>query len=410
MSEFKKSSGLSFEEVSSALGLEKQRDILAKHWDISCESYKEDVFFLNEEFIMTSNVYFCFPDDILSIFNKTINVINNDRYLKILAWHMHNILFNYNDEENVNRIFINWPCFETSMGELSDMFGAVVFASGINSTIKFYTENGIPETIAKDTIDDFSRWMNAHRRKYGKLGFSEYSWLYKHFTGRIFRFGRLQFEPYIFKNKIVVYKNNIDNRIMVFSEAGITYRQDGQIDGTSGIFDKEGAWFSHLRTEEGKILGNPIVIDASCSKDTVCINEDDWTVVLRKNDNILNVHIHEGGKLDHDLCIKSYKEALEFFINYFPDMHFRAFTCHSWLLDVQLKGILPGSSNIVKFQGDFYCYPVYSPKEAQVYERVFRKYIENIRDMPENTFLQKAIKKYIKKGNTMRDGAGFILI
>ena len=125
---------------------------------------------------------------------------------------------------------------------------------------------------------------------------------------------------------------------------------------------------------------------------------------------VLNVHIPEGGKLDHDLCKKSYNEALKFFQEYFPDISFKAFTCYSWLLDINLKEILDTNSNIVQFLCDFLPFPVYSPKEAQVYERVFGEYADDVNKLSENTLLQKAIKQYINAGNFMRNGVGFVLI
>lgn len=323
---------------------------------------------------------------------------------------MHQILFEYNDPQNVEDLLSNWPSLESSLGELSQMFAVVVFTSGLDSIRDFYRAKGIPEQILVDTLDDLLRWIQAFHRKHGKYGLGELSWLYHHFTGKLFRLGRLQFEPIPFPSNIIVYRNHLNGNTMVFSKDGIRYRSDGQVDGTSDIYDEEGAWISRLEKKNGKIYGNPISSNGSCSRQITVISENEWKIVLDEKDPVLNVHIPEGSRLDHEQCVKSYNEALAFFKKYFPETDYKAFVCYSWLLDVQLKDILPGESNIAQFLDDFVVFPVDSPREAQVYERVFGKYTDTPADLPENTLLQKSIKKYIVEGNCMRNGAGFILI
>ena len=72
-----------------------------------------------------------------------------------------------------------------------------------------------------------------------------------------------------------------------------------------------------------------------------------------KGDNILEVHIPECGPLLIEECEKSIKMAREFFEEFFPDFKYKCFTCHSWLLDENLKEIIKPESNILKFQSLF---------------------------------------------------------
>lgn len=45
--------------------------------------------------------------------------------------------------------------------------------------------------------------------------------------------------------------------------------------------------------------------------------------------------------------------AREFFAKYFPEYSYEYFTCHSWLLDKTLRGMLGPGSNIIDFQDMF---------------------------------------------------------
>jgi len=82
--------------------------------------------------------------------------------------------------------------------------------------------------------------------------------------------------------------------------------------------------------------------------------------------------------------------------------------CTSWLLDPQFQKILSLDSNIVKFQREFYLYPVKS-NDVQTFERVFNSKPENIKNLKAETTLQKAILDYVNKGNKMHFGAMFLL-
>lgn len=397
-------------ELTQALNLKSLEEVLSKHWDASCRSYGKNRVFLTEKFIESNNKFFGFPEELLLAYKNTANKINKNKYLKFLFWHIHQILFQYDDAKNAGELLSSWPSLRESLGELSDMFGVTVFTSGIETLQKYYAGRHIPESIMTDTLDDLLRWIGAFHKKNGRFGFNEYPWLYRHFTGRLFRLGRLQFEPAPFADNVTVYKNNTTGEILVYSKPGITYRKDGQINGTGGIFDETDFWTSVFIEKGGKIRGNAITSKGCCSSEITEIAEDRWRMFLDESAMVLNVHIPEGSKLEREQCLQSYAAALAFFREYFSDMNFKAFTCFSWLLDAQLASILPGSSNIVGFQKDYVLFPVYFSGEAQIYERVFGNYSRDENQLPGNTFLQKAIKDYIRAGNSMRNGAGFIPI
>lgn len=60
-----------------------------------------------------------------------------------------------------------------------------------------YVRRGVAEQIYYDTFSDLAIWCKACRRQYGVYGLAEGRWLARHVTCRIFRLGRLQFEPII---------------------------------------------------------------------------------------------------------------------------------------------------------------------------------------------------------------------
>lgn len=64
---------------------------------------------------------------------------------------------------------------------------------------KWFKENGISDEIYFDTFYDFTIWYKVCVKRNGKVGLLEGKWLALSLKGKIFRLGRLQFEPGILK-------------------------------------------------------------------------------------------------------------------------------------------------------------------------------------------------------------------
>lgn len=59
--------------------------------------------------------------------------------------------------------------------------------------LKINTERGISREVTVATLKDINVWFKNYKTKTGKLGIGEFDWLWYHYTGRMFRLGRLQF-------------------------------------------------------------------------------------------------------------------------------------------------------------------------------------------------------------------------
>lgn len=52
---------------------------------------------------------------------------------------------------------------------------------------------GIDKQITVDTLKDVNIWIDNYKQQFGELGLAEFDWLFYHYTGDLFRLGRLQF-------------------------------------------------------------------------------------------------------------------------------------------------------------------------------------------------------------------------
>ena len=102
------------------------------------------------------------------------------------------------------------------------------------------------------------------------------------------------------------------------------------------------------------------------------------------------------------------KKIREFLAKYYPEYKYRAFYCGSWLLDPQLGDLLGADSNIARFGRRFT--PVSVKNDGYgVFRFAFLKPDNNFafEDLPEDTRLQRAVKKHYLDGKAIYAMHGF---
>ncbi|QHT61467.1 hypothetical protein GXP70_16855 [Paenibacillus lycopersici] len=293
------------------------------------------------------------------------------------------------------------------------MLAAVVYAGAIPQLWeRYYAKRGIAAQILIDTVQDLAIWMETHRKRHGQWGLSELGWLHIHMTGGLFRTGRLQFQPIAFPYSARVFRNRLTGEHVVLSDEGVRFHADGQLAGDADSAGMQGGeWTSAFAFDGRHFVGHPISRLGAASRETVRLPADTWNLTLQKGDDVLNVHIPEGGRMSHDACLASYASAARFFGECFPEQPFRAYVCSSWLLSPEFRDWLPEQSNIRQFQSDYHLLPLISD-ETQILERVF-DFGTQLADLPKlaaETSLQRVVYDHLTAGDRMHNGCGFILM
>jgi predicted TIM-barrel fold metal-dependent hydrolase len=131
---------------------------------------------------------------------------------------------------------------------------------------------------------------------------------------------------------------------------------------------------------------------------------------LAKGDNVIEIHIPRGGKMDAHAVQQSIEQAKIFFEKYFPEFLYSCFTCHSWLLDDTLKKYLPQDSNILQFWDLFE--KISSQQSNALLQYLFR-WDTNEVNLPNavcrSAFAQK-IKQAVLEGEQFHEVLGIIPI
>lgn len=127
--------------------------------------------------------------------------------------------------------------------------------------------------------------------------------------------------------------------------------------------------------------------------------------MLDDSERKVSIHIPSDAVLTREKCDASMEAAESFFARFFPDYQDKDYVCDSWLLSPELKELLPWDSHILDFQRRFRILKVdYQGEDYR--EWVFKTKNARIVDFPENTRLQKNMKRYLLEGGKIGNGFG----
>ena len=374
----------SFQELMSLLHIHNPPEEWDNNWEKALAFYEGEhqLYFLKNEYFSEANLFFKLNKEKSDAFYNALELIRGRRDLTTLAWLWKYLLYEKTNPLEANDV-ASWPVPKDAMGTSVNMFPIIVVVSNLPWLIEHYKERSISNTILIDTLSDIGINMGESRNKTGLWGIENdhLGWLLNHFHGRIFRIGRLQFAAKEYDQSAIVCRHKKSGKVVAL---------EGPLVEIADFFE------GRPITPQGEVLPQPVKLSIS-----------EWEVALNQGDFLLDVHIPRGSKLDYEQLLESYLSAIEINPKLFPKHQFKGFICHTWIFDPILQSILPGTSNLVKFQKDYYLYRIVN--DDSIFTTVFVNKPEDLNALPEETSLQRAIKEHVLSGNQMRSAAGFLL-
>jgi hypothetical protein len=128
------------------------------------------------------------------------------------------------------------------------------------------------------------------------------------------------------------------------------------------------------------------------------LGELEYEMTIDKEEKVISIHIPSDAKLDVDKIKESIILSKAFFMKYFPEYMNVKYICRSWLLSSDLKNVLDKDSKIIKFQ-KFFDIIEEEKNHNSFMLWIFKKHYTDYRFLPEETSLQKNVKKYLLDGN-----------
>ncbi len=272
------------------------------------------------------------------------------------------------------------------------------------AAIEDILNQGIPERIFLESMKDIEIWIKVYQKYHeGRVGLDRIEWVFRSVAGKVRRFGSLQFEEVTYDFSFLIFKNRYTSEYRALACPGFKVDQDGYFSGTNGrVFTREYKTYVNCLNETVTGFSADFKRGAVNIDKTLILHLSDWELCLAPGEKAVAVHIPQGADLSPDKIDSSLEEAKK----YYPGS---LLVCDSWLLDPNLKFILPERSRIINFMERFYKMPIMA-ECPQILERVmgFDCSMERLESYSCSTSLQISLKKHLLEGKEMFTTAGFL--
>lgn len=395
---------MELKQLTDKLGLKVYPAVLEDYIkDVSNEYEKDGVFFLNREYIsMVHKKCNCFNNSLEHLFAAAEDIVKNSdmAFYSLLVY----------------RALENREKFMSHLGEITfpegdglgfDFLPFMILIPTILPLYEYLEKKNVEKNVIEATVQQYEACLYIYKERYDKLGLNKlyFDWLQSYVDFKYLNIGRLRFEMVPLGDSIRVYKNKNNDSIKILLEGGMFNRR-GLRNGTPPIdVNEEYKTAYFLETDE--FTEGYEIKNGRVSK-LVKLPSDEWECVLKKGDAVLSVHIPPNESFTKEACVLSYEKAEKILDEHFPEFEFKAFRCNSWLLDPELKNILKPESNILKFQEEYNLFPMYTQGDS-VLNFVFKLRFKTFEDMPEDTSLQRALKKKYMAGEYIYEYGGVFL-
>lgn len=138
------------------------------------------------------------------------------------------------------------------------------------------------------------------------------------------------------------------------------------------------------------------------------IGELEYEMRTEGERRVIDLHIPSDAILTEEKIAESIGMANTFFAEKFPAYQSADMECHSWLLSPTLKEVLSPDSHILEFQKLFQIQTT-GQKDMEYMVWVYKRPDWKLEELPEDTSLQRNLKKYLLAGGAVEDARGTLL-
>ena len=266
--------------------------------------------------------------------------------------------------------------------------------------IKKYRARGFSyEEIYNNLNGTFIARIEMAERLNGKQGLDAdgYSWLRLYASAMVFRAGIFNITPKKLPHKIVVLRNKLSGKTVILITEG-EFHREGAVLGSAGYADTDGSFPAEFTETDEAFFGHEMV-NSMASPTLSVYKKSEWEAILRQGDGVAGIHIPRSADMSPDKIRESFRLAMKLSKERYPEFKTKMIHCASWLLDPKLAELLGEDSKIAGFLNCFEKFPIKSDGMSGVFGFVFPKNFNGYENLPEDTTLQRKLKKlYIDGG------------
>jgi hypothetical protein len=274
-----------------------------------------------------------------------------------------------------------------------------------------YLACGFEETEVLGLFATFRGSLRKVEKLTGIIGLNQtyYSWLNNFTKAVIFKTEGFQFEIKEFPKTVLYLRNRETGKLLPMRLSGLICVGGEQPVGSYGYADESGAFTPTFSEDEENYYGHG-VFDNIVDSEKNAYPKTKWECVVRPGDNCLSIHIPSGTDISTEATMRACKSAVKIVRKFNPEKASNVIYGSSWILNPKLKDMLGENARISQFLECFTKYPMQDANGNAVFNFVFSGRPENLKELPEETSLQRKIKALYLSGGCLHKYSGVIYI
>lgn len=291
-----------------------------------------------------------------------------------------------------------------------NMLPGLFICGSIPSFYEYMKAKGMPDDVIYPSLSIPEASVDTFMRKHGgAAGFGNFDWYQLFYDRRLYRIDGFNMEfPSPFPGIAKVLQNS--NGDTVALATNVTLHRDGFPLGSKHYEDAEGSFVATYKETDDSHIGHPYNEKGFVEKESRVFSKSEWSTLFSGGSGMVSIHIPKGARFDPETIENAIAHTKELIKKHFPEFDYKLFFCGSWLLDPQLGDILREDSNIVRFCRRFKPLAV-KDSGSCVFGFVFNKPDMNfeLSELPEDTSLERALKKHYLDGKAIYETFGYFL-
>lgn len=269
-----------------------------------------------------------------------------------------------------------------------------------------HRQRGYAPAVTTETLLEAGCFVGNHRVGEKSTGIyaRQFPWFATYLAADPYvRLGRLEFQLHAWGGGAAVWRRD-DGAVVALAEDGVDIDQGGLCSGRAGAFR------TRLEEDGDAARGHPIDPVGRVLPWRVRLPRDRWSPQLRRGDQVLDVHIPAGGRMDWESCQESFRRAHAFFAVHHADRPARAAVCATWFLDPRLTEVLPAEANPLRLARAVHLFPV-QPNPGSlwfVFQRPTPPDVD-VATLPQDTALRRGLAGFLASGRSWNGGGMFAL-
>ena len=291
-----------------------------------------------------------------------------------------------------------------------EMVTALAMSYMADYTYSLLKARNLPEHHIDYAMNVFDGMIKTYKaRNEGRAGAMSWAWYQLGVDARLFEVGSLQIEMQAkFPPRATVFESNDGKTVALAKD--VRFHKDGHVLGAANYTDEDGAWEPTIEENDKAYIGYAYDEYGKVKGEKITLNKDEWHVLINTGDPMISLHIPPSCRFSHEAIEESFALIKEFAKKYFPEFDYKGFICGSWLMDLNLVDLIGEEKNISKFCKRFDRLSIKSAARS-VFSFVFLQSDVNNVDyaaLPENTSLERALKKHYLDGGVIHEYYGYI--